>query len=364
LESSEVLNKALNLLKNYPLCDNCLGRCFARLGYGLDNKERGKAIKISLILEIDKRIKEHKIQDLLQIKEVLFNMNEVAKPFFRLYFREEEFQNRPCYICNNELDEIKKDFMNKAMEELNKLSKPTFVLGVRLSESIRIREEEFSSKNNLIDYETIKNEIKREVGKELAKLGFSVDIDNPEVELIYDLDSRSVISRKKIKKILYIYNRLSRNIPISSWYSKQGKSLESLLGKQIIVPFSELSEVRIIDDYYLIIEDYEVDEKVIEGYYLKKVGKIIGKEVSVLMNSKPSKRIYRVLIYSTKEIKDAIKLYDNLYDLHISVSSTDELKEKLKSIEGEILAIDLIDSEGKHKRALNALINKEKSIEG
>ncbi|MEM4139481.1 MAG: pseudouridylate synthase, partial [Sulfolobaceae archaeon] len=45
LKDSRVLNKALELLSKYPLCDSCLGRCFARLGYGLENKERGKAIK-------------------------------------------------------------------------------------------------------------------------------------------------------------------------------------------------------------------------------------------------------------------------------------------------------------------------------
>jgi Predicted pseudouridylate synthase len=54
----------------------------------------------------------------------------------------------------------------------------------------------------------------------LSKGGFEPQMDSPEVELIYDMESRAVITLRKNHKYLYYYVRLSRGIPISSWYSK------------------------------------------------------------------------------------------------------------------------------------------------
>ena len=50
----EILENALEMLSSNPLCDHCLGRQFALLGYNLENNERGKAIKLALVLESSK----------------------------------------------------------------------------------------------------------------------------------------------------------------------------------------------------------------------------------------------------------------------------------------------------------------------
>jgi tRNA U54 and U55 pseudouridine synthase Pus10 len=47
----DILEKALTMLSKYPLCDHCLGRQFALLGYNIENKDRGKALKLSLTLQ-------------------------------------------------------------------------------------------------------------------------------------------------------------------------------------------------------------------------------------------------------------------------------------------------------------------------
>jgi tRNA pseudouridine synthase 10 len=39
------------LLKEYALCDSCLGRQFAMLGHGLTNEERGRVLKLACIIE-------------------------------------------------------------------------------------------------------------------------------------------------------------------------------------------------------------------------------------------------------------------------------------------------------------------------
>ena len=47
----DVLEKAFEMLSKYPLCDHCLGRQFALLGYSMENNVRGKALKVSLTMQ-------------------------------------------------------------------------------------------------------------------------------------------------------------------------------------------------------------------------------------------------------------------------------------------------------------------------
>ncbi|WP_369609878.1 pseudouridylate synthase [Sulfurisphaera javensis] len=341
---TELLNKSLELLSKYPLCDSCLGRCFARLSLGHTNEERGKAIKILLLMEIDKAIKEHQIEDLSQIKELLYNMGEIAKTFYHNYFND-EFQNRSCYICDNRIKEFKESFEKKALEKL--VNYKTFVLGVRLTDELKNREEKFMVENQLFYYESIKNEIKRDVGKKLASLGYIPEFDNPQVELVYDMEYDAVILFTKTVRYLAFYNRLSRGIPISSWVSKGGESLEGLLNTQLVAPYSEASEYRILDDYPLIAENLVKNEINIKGFHIRKVSKIAGKELSTIFTIRPSKRLYRVTIYSEKEIKDAVKLHDNIYDIFVEAKDFKELREKVKDL--LVISVDLLSMSGKSK---------------
>src|SRR4030067_389104 len=47
----DILEKAMAMLSKNPLCDHCLGRQFALLGYNMENNDRGKALKLSLTLQ-------------------------------------------------------------------------------------------------------------------------------------------------------------------------------------------------------------------------------------------------------------------------------------------------------------------------
>src|SRR4030067_2287785 len=46
-----ILVTAMGMLEKHPLCDHCLGRQFAMLGRGIDNADRGKALKLSLTMQ-------------------------------------------------------------------------------------------------------------------------------------------------------------------------------------------------------------------------------------------------------------------------------------------------------------------------
>jgi len=358
LDNSEILDKARTLLKKYPLCDSCLGRCFARLGYSLTNAERGKSIKISLLLQIDQEIKDHKIEDLSEVKELFFNIGSYAEPLFKNYFSE-EFQKRNCYLCKSEIDNIKNDFMEKALSLLEKLGKVKYVLGVKLSENLKSIENSFSLDNGILYYESIKNEIKRDVGKILSSKGYPPEIDNPDIEIIYDMDTRQIYTISKKYKVLYVYNRLSRGVPLSTW-SEEGKSLQSKLNKNIVIPFSEPSEVRILDEYPVVIEDEKRDEIELCGYVIRKIKETAGREMSLITQSLPSKRLYRVTIYTSDKIENSKQIYDNIRDIFIYAKNFDDLQQKLKNLSCEILSIDLISSEGRHKKIAEYLNNGNK----
>ena len=69
----DVLAKALELLSKHPLCDRCLGRQFALLGYSMENNVRGSALKIGLTLQANDLAKENNPEGVKQLKLLATN---------------------------------------------------------------------------------------------------------------------------------------------------------------------------------------------------------------------------------------------------------------------------------------------------
>lgn len=357
--SNEIESKVIDLLRKYPLCDSCLGRCFGKLSYGLRNEERGKGLKTSIMLELDFMVKSHKLEELLSLKEIMFNMGHIAEGWFRLYFPKEEFQYRACYICNNEIDDMKKDFLKKAEEILRSGQIGSYVLGVKLSDSIRMLEDDLVVKESLEYYESMKHEIKREVGKVLTERGLVPNIEDPDWEVIYDVSTRSVFKVKTTKKQLNFFNRLSRGVPISSWNSPYPNSLSSefdKMGKKIFYSVSEQPDVRILTDYPLVTD--EIDNIKIDGYYIKKSSQITRRDLSVIAAMKPKKK-YKVTVFSTDPEEGWEKVYGDIYDVFIDANSPSEVMEKLKDSKAQILFIDLAAYHGRLSKVADLYMKGE-----
>ena len=64
----DVLEKAFEILSKYPLCDHCLGRQFALLGYSMENNVRGKALKVSLTMQASELNAEKKPEGIKRLK--------------------------------------------------------------------------------------------------------------------------------------------------------------------------------------------------------------------------------------------------------------------------------------------------------
>ncbi len=203
-----ILEKALEALRRYPLCDHCLGRLFALLGMGLDNRERGRAIKDVLLMQLHERIIREGLRD-----ELIGDLKALARsghePSIRLLESlGHKVEVKPCYICGGMFEKID-EMTRSAIERLkdSNVEFRKFRVGCKVPNEILQREIELTLELGLSTTESIKRELNREIGKRIKELlGSSaiVDKDNPDIELVVDpvsLDVNIVI------KPVYIYAR-------------------------------------------------------------------------------------------------------------------------------------------------------------
>ncbi|RLJ07589.1 MAG: tRNA pseudouridine(54/55) synthase Pus10 [Candidatus Aenigmatarchaeota archaeon] len=176
------LELAKEILKNWNICDSCLGRQFAQLGTGFTNKERGKAVR--------KILREKGFEKPLKGK---------------------------CEICGGFFQELDK-WSEKIIKETRGIEFESFVIGTVMSSEL-IRKEESLWEETGIEYcESFKAEANREIGKKMEKkLGKKADKQNPTLTIILDLEEKKI--RLEIKPVFIYgeYQKLVRGIPQTKW---------------------------------------------------------------------------------------------------------------------------------------------------
>ncbi len=160
------------------LCEHCLGRCFARVDFGLGNDERGRMLA--------------KAHDL-----------DTVDP-------------AACHVCDGLMSRI--DTMADVVEEdLARIEFEHFLVGTRVDHEVEEREETLFELVGADDTESIGSELNREVGKRLVARhqgpGFDdwdVEFQRPDVAAILDptfdpvdLDRRSA----------FVYGRYRKKVP-------------------------------------------------------------------------------------------------------------------------------------------------------
>ncbi len=182
--------KIKNIMKERRLCDHCLGRLFARVGYGVDNTTRGRLIR------------EH-----------FDYSSEISEK---------------CWLCSDLFNEVEK-FSEMIVEKLNDWEFNNFLVGCRIDIETVEREESLWSEAAVEQFEPIKSEINREVGKLVEKrVGKEVNFERPEV--VATIDTRYDDVEIQVAP-LFIYGRYLkkiRGIPQTKWTCKHclGKGCE------------------------------------------------------------------------------------------------------------------------------------------
>jgi tRNA pseudouridine synthase 10 len=250
----DVLEKAFELLSKYPLCDHCLGRQFALLGYSLENNVRGSALKISLTLQANDLAKEKNVEGVKRLKVLATNgfSQEAQETHKHLKKRlPKEAMEKKCYLCEGKF-ELLNSLTEKSLKATENYEFRTFLVGIEMSVKVEEREDEFKANFNLGYSESMKHEFGRLFGKALAlRTGKEADYLIPDLVVVINPFRESVRLQVNPLFVSGRYRKLVRDIPQSKWFcsSCRGRGCEKCGGTGKMYPESveELTSKPLIE---------------------------------------------------------------------------------------------------------------------
>ena len=242
--SFDILGKAVELLISYPLCDYCLGRQFARLGYGLSNRQRGEALKTTIAMLIHSWVEEG--EELEKAKEIAANggLNAVIQVLEKK--TGEKMVGRECTLCSGLLSEERfEELAGRIARELKTYEFRTFLTGAVVPPAIREAEDRIRSGLNIATGEDIKNDITRGVGRRVAELtGAKVEYLNPDITILVDYFNSTFQLQVNPVFIYGVYLKHKRFIPQTIWFCRRcwgrGCSSCNYTGREYETSVSEL----------------------------------------------------------------------------------------------------------------------------
>ncbi len=227
----DILNKSSEMLEKHALCDHCLGRQFALLGHGLENDQRGKAIKLVLTLRAHALTLSKKSEGTKILKTLATNgFSETARELLQEMGKPVRAKNLPaeCYLCSNRFD-IRNDLARKAVQLLEEFEYNNFLVGTELPAKVAEREDEFRATFEVTCGENMRNEFGRLIGKEVAQqTGKDVEFRRPEMVVLVNPFQELVSLQANPLFVGGRYRKLVRDIPQSKWFcsSCHGKGCE------------------------------------------------------------------------------------------------------------------------------------------
>ncbi len=249
--SVDILAKATELLLSYPLCDYCLGRQFARLGYGLTNKQRGEALKITITMLMHSWIEEDKEVD--KAKTIAENgaLSNI-KPILEKKLGE-KLTRKKCILCGDQLSEERfRELAERICSELKTYEFKSFLTGAVVPPVIREAEDRIRAELSIATGEDIKNDITRGVGKRIAELtGAKVEYLNPDITILVDYFNSTFQLQVNPVFIYGVYLKHRRNIPQTIWFCRRcwgrGCSSCNYTGREYETSVSELVGIPAMD---------------------------------------------------------------------------------------------------------------------
>ena len=182
MEAQDMLELAKRIVRAGPICDECLGRAFARRGHRLTNRARGQALRT-----------------------VLSMLGTEGKP-------------GTCWVCGGLFDRVE-DWAKRAASAASEYEFSTYLFGVKLTPRLAEMERFFQDRFPSDAYEPLKHSFNRAVGKEFERIAGrgTVDFRHPDISFTVDLATDSL--RMHVAS-LYVYGRyrkLVRGIPQTHW---------------------------------------------------------------------------------------------------------------------------------------------------
>ncbi len=221
--SPDPVEAARRLLRDVPLCDNCLGRMFALLGRGHSNAERGRALKLAVLMRLHAAVREGSEEAREELRRLAPNIGPLSAQLYRELFGGEP-EYRACYICGSGLAEGIEEAAREAVRQLRGLDVSSFLVAARVPPELREREDSLKTRYGLVYAESIAAEVRREVSKRLqAALGLRPEFEQPPVIVEVDLSTWSVRVQRMPLLIRGRYWKLGRRVSQAIWVTRRGE---------------------------------------------------------------------------------------------------------------------------------------------
>lgn len=219
------VEKAREALRAYPLCDSCLGRLFASMGHGIENKERGRALKTVLHMRL---IYEYRYgSDVVEDLRALARVHQPTRRYLRA--NGIAVEEASCYICGGIMEDVEK-YSEGVVKALEGLEINTFQIGSNIPKEVLDREREVIARLGLETAESIKHEVNRRIGRLVGeRLGKPADKERPDVVATVDLTTGEV---KVVQNPLLLYTsyiKLSRSVSQGKLVPGARKTIEEII---------------------------------------------------------------------------------------------------------------------------------------
>jgi tRNA pseudouridine synthase 10 len=239
----DILEKAMTMLRKYPLCDHCLGRQFALLGYSIENKDRGKALKLSLTLQASELHSAKNAEGIKRLKVLAANGFSLEAQETLIHLKKrvpKEDPSKTCFLCEDRF-QLLDGLIQKALDAVANYDYGTFLVGVKLPVAVEEREDEFKAAFNVSYGESIKHEFGRLLGKRIAELtAKTAEYKKPDLAVIVNPFAEQMRIQVNPLFVAGRYRKLVRDIPQSKWFcsSCRGRGCEKCGGTGKMYPES------------------------------------------------------------------------------------------------------------------------------
>ena len=212
-----MLEKAQKMLEKHSLCNHCLGRQFALLGYGITNEKRGEALKLLLTMKAQQQAMLKRKNGVALLKTLASNGNFLMAAQILKKMKKKPLETQPCYLCSGRFESLE-GLVNLAIEKLKNYEYNTLLVGVELPIEVEEREDEFKGEFMVRHGESLRNEFSRNVGKKIAEVtGKATEYERPEMVVLVNPFTNQASLQVNPIHISGRYRKLVRDIPQSRW---------------------------------------------------------------------------------------------------------------------------------------------------